>query len=90
MKTNTTLVVILAVLAPACARPARETTDPQPPLPVTVAPVTTANLPQTFEAGGVVQARTTATLTSRILAPVREVRVAPGARVPRRPTGPTA
>ena len=81
MKTNTTLVVILAVLAPACARPARETTDPQPPLPVTVAPVTTADLPQTFEAGGVVQARTTATLTSRILAPVREVRVAPGARV---------
>ena len=34
-----------------------------------------------FEAGGVVQARTTATLTARILAPVREVRVAPGDRV---------
>jgi multidrug resistance efflux pump len=28
-----------------------------------------------------VQARTTATLTARILAPVREVRVAPGDRV---------
>ena len=35
----------------------------------------------TFEAGGVVQARTTATLVARILAPVIEVRVAPGDRV---------
>src|SRR4029434_6838194 len=33
------------------------------------------------DAGGVVQARTTATITSRILAPVREVRVSPGDRV---------
>ena len=81
MKTSTTFLVILAVLASACARPARETAEQLPPVPVTVAPITTADLPQTFEAGGVVQARTTATLTSRILAPVREVRVAPGARV---------
>jgi multidrug efflux pump subunit AcrA (membrane-fusion protein) len=81
MKTNTTLVVILAVMAQACARQAQETAEQAPPLPVTVARVTTAELPQTFEAGGVIQARTTATLTARILAPVREVRVAPGDRV---------
>ena len=34
-----------------------------------------------IDAGGVVQARTTATITARILAPVREVRVSPGDRV---------
>ena len=81
MKTNTTFVVILGLLVSACAKPAPETAEQLPPLPVTVAPVTTADLPQTFEAGGVVQARTTATLTARILAPVRDVRVAPGDRV---------
>jgi RND family efflux transporter MFP subunit len=36
-----------------------------------------------FETGGVVQAQTTATLASRIMAPVREVRVRPGDRVAR-------
>jgi RND family efflux transporter MFP subunit len=40
-----------------------------------------ANIADTFEAGGVVQARTTATVMARILAPVREVRVSPGDRV---------
>jgi RND family efflux transporter MFP subunit len=40
-----------------------------------------ADLADTFEAGGVVQARTTATLSARILAPIREVRVTPGDRV---------
>jgi RND family efflux transporter MFP subunit len=38
-------------------------------------------LADTFEAGGVLHARTTATMSARILAPVREVRVAPGDRV---------
>ncbi len=40
-----------------------------------------ADFSNTFEAGGIVQARTTAMVTARILAPVREVRVAPGDRV---------
>jgi RND family efflux transporter MFP subunit len=39
------------------------------------------DLDETFETGGIVQARTTATVTSRILAPIIEVRVAPGDRV---------
>jgi RND family efflux transporter MFP subunit len=51
------------------------------PLPVALAAVETADINDTFEAGGVVQARSSATLTSRILAPIREVRVAPGQRV---------
>jgi len=51
------------------------------PIPVTVGTVAMTDIADTFETGGVVQARTTATLTARILAPVREVRVAPGDRV---------
>jgi RND family efflux transporter MFP subunit len=50
-------------------------------IPVTVATVAMADVADTFEAGGVVQARTTATLMARILAPVREVRAVPGDRV---------
>ena len=52
-----------------------------PPMTVNVAKVTAGDLATAFEAGGVVQARTTAVLTARILAPVREVRVVPGDRV---------
>ena len=51
--------------------------------PVSVATVTVAKAPHAalVEAGGLVQARTTAVITSRLMAPVREVRVAPGQRV---------
>lgn len=48
------------------------------PVAVTTATATTSSRGATFEAGGLVQAQTTAVLTSRIMAPVREVRVAPG------------
>ena len=51
------------------------------PIAVTVATVAMADVADTFEAGGAVQARTTAAIMARILAPVREVRVAPGDRV---------
>jgi RND family efflux transporter MFP subunit len=57
------------------------TTDTGTPLAVKVATVSVDEVADTFEAGGIVQARTTATLTARILAPVREVRAAPGDRV---------
>jgi len=52
-----------------------------PPLAVRVAPVVEASIAAPFEAGGVVQARTTATLAARVLAPVAAVHVAPGDRV---------
>ncbi len=55
--------------------------DAGSPLPVTVTRAEMADIGDTFEAGGVVQARTTAAITARILAPVREVRVAPGDHV---------
>ncbi len=77
------VLMALGVLAqPACSRKSDPTpADAAAPIPVTVAKVTMAGLADTFEAGGVVQARTTATVAARILAPVREVRVAPGDRV---------
>src|SRR5688572_5453565 len=46
--------------------------------PVDTATVAVAEIPDTFEAGGIVQARSTATLMARISAPVREVRAVPG------------
>src|SRR4051794_22010259 len=55
--------------------------DATPRIAVTVASVTMADVAGAIDAGGVVEACTTAALTARILAPVREVRVAPGARV---------
>ncbi len=70
------------LVLPACSsgtktRPA----EAEAPIPVTVATIAMAEAADTFEAGGVVQARTTATIMARILAPVSEVRVAPGDRV---------
>lgn len=73
----------LAVITSACghkaARPARQaearTVD------AVVVPVERASRPETFEAGGVVRARTTAVVTSRIMAPVEAVLVSAGDRV---------
>src|SRR4051812_1162494 len=55
--------------------------DATPPMSVTVAPVVMADVAGAIDAGGVVEARTPAAIAARILAPVREVRVAPGDRV---------
>jgi RND family efflux transporter MFP subunit len=75
-------VAAIAVAASGCGGHGETASaSEQPPLPVSVATVAMADVADTFEAGGVVQARTTATLTARILAPVREVRVSPGDRV---------
>jgi RND family efflux transporter MFP subunit len=51
------------------------------PIAVTTALVAMADVASAIDAGGVVQARTTATIAARILAPVRAVRVSPGDRV---------
>ena len=73
---------LLGLTLAACS-PAPENTpaDAAAPLTVTVAPVAMGDLADVIEAGGVVAARTTATLSARILAPVSEVRVSPGDRV---------
>jgi multidrug efflux pump subunit AcrA (membrane-fusion protein) len=51
------------------------------PIEVRTAKATVQPLAQTFEAGGIIKARTTALITSRIAAELREVRVQPGDRV---------
>ena len=70
--------MVIGLALPACSRGTKTTpADAAAPIPVTVATVAMADIADTFEAGGVVQARTTATIMARILAPVREVRAAP-------------
>lgn len=76
------LLLFPALLA-GCAVPhaADATADATAPLAVSVAQAATTDVATAIDAGGVVQARTTAAITARILAPVREVRVLPGDRV---------
>lgn len=75
-------VLIGSTTLVACA-PAREPASPDSASTTTVrvATVAASDVTDMLEAGGIVQARTTATLTARILAPVQEIRVAPGDRV---------
>ena len=71
-----------AALAGCSAHPnAAAPADAIEPIAVITAQVAMTDVARTIETGGVVQARTTATLTSRILAPVRTVRVSPGDHV---------
>jgi RND family efflux transporter MFP subunit len=81
---NTPLVfvgLIAALLTGGCSDRETISTNTEPPVPVTTVPLVITEIPESFDAGGVVHARMTATLTARILAPVREVRVKPGDRV---------
>ena len=71
----------VAITASACSGQDPLHRASEAPVPVRTTTVRMSDIADTFEAGGVVQARTTATLTARILAPVREVRVKPGDRV---------
>ena len=73
-------IVLVAALTVAACSSGAESVPGQAPdaTPVTTATVAVAEIPDTFEAGGIVQARSTATLMARISAPVREVRAVPG------------
>jgi RND family efflux transporter MFP subunit len=78
-----TAVFLTSAALPGCspARAASATVDPAEPIAVTVAQLAMTDVAAAIDSGGVVQARTTATLTARLMAPVREVRVLPGDRV---------
>jgi multidrug efflux pump subunit AcrA (membrane-fusion protein) len=69
-----------AALAGCSAARADAPTDAEP-IAVTAAQVVMTDVATPIDSGGVVQARTTATITARLLAPVREVRVLPGDQV---------
>ena len=77
------LVSGVALLTAACGggEHAAEAVAPRDPITVQVQAVTKAPRAAMVDAGGLVQAKTTAVVTSRLMAPVREVRVAPGDQV---------
>ena len=77
------LVTSVAFIAAACGGEThqREAVAARDPVAVQVTSVTQAQRASTVEVGGLVHARTTAVVTSRLMAPVREVRVVPGDQV---------
>ena len=75
-------LLVSGALAGCSARPAAAASaGAAEPIAVAIAPVAMTDVARAIDAGGVVQARTTATIAARILAPVREVRVSPGDQV---------
>ena len=82
MKPTLLTAVVLLATTIACSRPPQTApAETGAPLPVTTVTVTVSDLHSTFEAGGIVRARLSAVIASRILAPVVDVRVRPGDRV---------
>ena len=77
----TALLMSAALAGRSVHRSAAAPADEAEPIAVTVAQVAMTDVASAIDSGGVVQARTTATIASRILAPVREVRVSPGDQV---------
>lgn len=81
------ILAVAAILASTaltgCAAPraADASVNAVDPIVVTVARATMSDVATAIDAGGVVQARMTAAIAARILAPVREVRVLPGDHV---------
>jgi len=75
------LPFVLLAFAVGCSQPDRAREAPAPARQVTIERAALQSLPQVIEAGGVVQARTTAVITSRIVSPVLSVLVLPGDRV---------
>jgi RND family efflux transporter MFP subunit len=75
-------IATLAMLAAACGAPSETESGAAPAsVDVRVGRAVVRPLTRTFEAGGVIKARTTAQLSSRIAAELRELKVRPGDRV---------
>lgn len=78
------VAVTAAVAAAGCGRRPHELeAAADTTVDVITATLASADLPELYDAGGVVRARTTAAITSRLLAPVLELRVGPGTSVRR-------
>jgi RND family efflux transporter MFP subunit len=73
----------LAIFAHGCGRGEHDTATKRPEAPVAVDTfaVSMHEGPELLEAGGSIRGRTSATLASRVMAPVRDVLVQPGDRV---------
>lgn len=75
-------VAIVAALSTSCSTaPVQTDAQPESPLAVKTVAVHLTDVADAFEVGGVVHARTTAVVAARLVAPVLEVRAAPGDRV---------
>lgn len=78
-------VSLITCLLSACGTgtpaPVEQSAQSGPPIAVTLAPVVASDASERLEAGGVVAARESATLSSRIVATVASVRVRAGDRV---------
>jgi RND family efflux transporter MFP subunit len=84
IRTRSLVVLAAAVVTAAgcSSKPPDTAAGPEAaPLAVRVATIVEAPVADGAEAGGVVQARTTAVVAARVMAPVRAVRVSPGDRV---------
>lgn len=77
------VVLVLPVVLAACGEPAREAETEGPPVAVAAAPVEISDWSAAIEAGGVILARNTAIVSSRLVAPVEAVHVRAGDRVRR-------
>jgi multidrug efflux pump subunit AcrA (membrane-fusion protein) len=73
-------VVLLSV---GCATPPEGAEQEPSPVAVSIVSAESAALASSFEGGGVVRARTTAAIASRMMAPILEMHVRPGDRVRR-------
>jgi RND family efflux transporter MFP subunit len=74
---------VLAALAAGCASRPPQTVNDRTAVTVAVGRVDAREVPSSFEAGGIVRARATALIASRVMAPITEVHVNPGDRVRR-------
>jgi multidrug efflux pump subunit AcrA (membrane-fusion protein) len=73
----------VAVLGAGCASPPEQAERAPAPVAVSIVAAESTALTSSFEAGGVVRARATAAIASRMMAPILEVHVRPGDRVRR-------
>jgi len=77
------LLILAAGGAAGCGSSGNETAEAAQPIAVTLGRAERTGLASSFEAGGVVRARSTAVIASRIMAPVVDVHVRAGDRVKR-------
>ena len=75
--------LLAAAFAAGCAAAPPSSKVDAPPVDVSLGRADIADLPSPFEAGGVVRARSTAVIASRVMAPITDVLVRPGDRVRR-------
>ncbi len=83
MKPTTAAALLLLTSAACSSGPTPAPAKTAPAVPLATARVELDSLPESFEAGGIVRARATAFVSSRVLAPIAQVRVQAGDRVRR-------